>query len=68
MKIIDAYLEPIISAALARRDEQRKLGSSPEKIGEIADEETLVDHLLKVTEGMHGYLPTLPLTFYIPTR
>lgn len=50
MKIIDAYLEPILSAALARRNDQRKLGSSLEKIGEIADEETLVDHLLKVTE------------------
>jgi len=56
MKAIDAYLEPILSAAVTRYNEQRKLDALPNdsldtvKSDEIEDGETLVDHLLKVTD------------------
>ena len=52
MKVIDAYLEPILSAAIERRNKHRKLNpSAKENPDEIEEDETLVDHLLKVTDG-----------------
>ena len=51
MQIVDGYIEPIIQEALAKK----KTGAFDTKeTGEhLAEGETLLDHLIRVTEGEH---------------
>ncbi|KAJ8589112.1 cytochrome P450 [Rhizopogon salebrosus TDB-379] len=44
MKVVDAFLDPILKDALAKHSATAKIG-----ISESADDETLVDHLVKLT-------------------
>jgi hypothetical protein len=46
MKVVNAFLDPILKDALAKHSATAKIG-----ISESADDETLVDHLVKLTSG-----------------
>ncbi len=49
MKVVHGFVEPIIEAALQK---QKALGSVRKKdINEIGDDETLLDHLVRMTSG-----------------
>jgi hypothetical protein len=49
MKIVNAYLEPIIKDAVEKK--QRAPLPSAEKTSELDDDETVLDHLVKLTSG-----------------
>ncbi|KAI0722460.1 cytochrome P450 [Fomitopsis betulina] len=54
MRIVDAYLHPILEEALAKkapREREEKV-NRVEEAGEIEDEETLLDHLVKYTSDL----------------
>jgi len=48
MKIVNAYLEPIIKEAV---EKQRKAPISEKPSAELDDDETVLDHLVKLTSG-----------------
>lgn len=52
MKIVNKYLDPILTSALENRTSPSVTVSSPEKLDEIDEDETLLDHLVKVTDGI----------------
>ncbi|TDL26691.1 cytochrome P450 monooxygenase pc-2 [Rickenella mellea] len=52
MKVIERFLDPIIRHALERKRLMVGDGEGREKSGEIGDDETLLDHLVKSTEDM----------------
>ncbi|KAI0090121.1 cytochrome P450 monooxygenase pc-3 [Irpex rosettiformis] len=49
MKVVDAFLMPILETAVARHKEAKTMGVD-EHSEEIADDETLLDHLVKYTD------------------
>lgn len=49
MEIVDAYLQPILQQALAKKVENK---GSAAPTGEITEDETLMDHLVTLTDGM----------------
>jgi len=56
MKVINRFIEPIMRAAVARKQAQRwdaKEEASLEKEREVKDGESLLDHLINYTEGAH---------------
>lgn len=50
MQVVNSYIEPIVKEALAKK---QKGMITQEKTGEGADDETLLDHLVRVTSGKH---------------
>ncbi len=54
MEIVDAFLQPILQQALAKKRENKGIASvAPGALkDEIAEDETLLDHLVKLTDGM----------------
>ena len=48
MEVVDAYLQPILQEAVKKN---RSPAAKPEKSSEDDDEETLLDHLVKQTQG-----------------
>lgn len=64
MKIVDAYLVPILETAVAKHKEAKAAGVE-KRSEEIGDDETLLDHLVNYTDGKwhllsstHGHLLT----------
>lgn len=54
MKVVRSFLCPIVDEALARKQDKLALGTSGPKEGisrEVQEGETLLDHLVKCTEG-----------------
>jgi len=54
MKIVNGFIEPIMRAAVTRKQAQRgdtKEKAVPEKDREVKDGESLLDHLINYTEG-----------------
>lgn len=50
MRIVDEYLTPILEIAVAKHKEAKAMGLS-RRPDEIDDDETLLDNLVKYTEG-----------------
>jgi hypothetical protein len=48
MQIVNAYLEPIVKEAL---EKQKKAPVTSDKTTELDDDETVLDHLVKLTSG-----------------
>ena len=57
MKIVDAYLVPILETAVAKHKEAKAAGVA-QRSEEIGDDETLLDHLVNYTDGMWRLLPS----------
>jgi hypothetical protein len=55
MNIVNAYLEPIIKEAVEKK--QRASLPSAEKTSELDDDDTVLDHLVKLTSGKQMLLP-----------
>lgn len=57
MRIVDAYLHPILEEALAKkaRREREETAKRVEEAVEIEEEETLLDHLVKFTSGKQAW-------------
>ena len=53
MKVVKAFIEPIIEAALLKKKETAKLKDANLEAGDIEDT-SLLDHLVKMTDGMSG--------------
>jgi hypothetical protein len=55
MSVVNAYIMPILEAALEKHKKEKEAGvaSAPDTIGE---DDTLLDHLVKFTNGMFLYL------------
>ena len=52
MKVVDAFVQPILEDALRRAREAKSSGLLDDhKNGEIKDDDCLLDHLVKHTEG-----------------
>ena len=51
MKTIDAFIEPLLQEALRRKAEKEKDDGSAKVVDEDNDNETLLDHLVKLTDG-----------------
>ncbi|PPR04351.1 hypothetical protein CVT24_013203 [Panaeolus cyanescens] len=47
MKVVNAYIEPIVQAALAKR---RSMSPEEKEKTEVSDDDTLLDHLVRMTE------------------
>ena len=57
MRVVDAFLDPILKDAVKKAKEEEESGSRAEKKGEDIDEdETLLDHLVRLTSGKHFLL------------
>lgn len=59
MRVVDAYLEPILKEAVRKAEAEK--GSTHHESKESTDDEqeTLLDHLVKFTTGKHPPSPTL---------
>lgn len=61
MKVVDTFLNPILSEALRKKHElqaSEKLEEKERGKDDIEDDETLLDHLVKMTDGLsQAYLP-----------
>lgn len=52
MRIVDAYLNPILERALAKAKEEKEAGNDSEiKAGDVGEDDTLLDHLVRLTTG-----------------
>ena len=54
MKIVNAFLDPILAEALRKKHDHQsseKLVDKERGNDEIEDDETLLDHLVKMTDG-----------------
>ena len=49
MRVVDAFLQPILEEAIAKN---RAAKTRSAKFGDDEEEETLLDHLVKITDGM----------------
>lgn len=59
MKVVDAFLNPILAEALRKKHELQASGKLEEKDQgkeDIEDDETLLDHLVKMTDGQSGFI------------
>ncbi|KAJ3800615.1 cytochrome P450 monooxygenase pc-1 [Lentinula aff. detonsa] len=50
MKIINAFIQPIVNEAVAKMKSQNKLGETKGSVDKIDEHETLLDHLVKQTD------------------
>ncbi|KAJ3758543.1 cytochrome P450 monooxygenase pc-1 [Lentinula raphanica] len=50
MKIINAFIQPIVNEAVAKLKNQERLGEKKGPVEEIDENETLLDHLVKQTD------------------
>lgn len=50
MRIVDAYLDPILKAAVEKAKHE-KTGHAQENKEEIGEDDTLLDHLVRYTSG-----------------
>lgn len=59
MKVVDAFLDPILKAAVEKADaiKRENGGTVPEVKEEIEEDDTLLDHLVKYTNGWSGFAP-----------
>ena len=52
MRVVDAYLVPILEGALKKAKEEKEAGLASEiKAGEVGEDDTLLDHLVRLTHG-----------------
>ena len=52
MKIVDAYLNPILESAVEKVKKEKEAGiASDTKAGEVGEDDTLLDHLVRLTTG-----------------
>ena len=64
MKAVRAYLDPIVENAVQEKREKETKGyATPLGKGGVEEGETLLEHLVKVTDGAHCHtIPSSPLT------
>lgn len=51
LKVVSAFIDPILAAALEKKGSSPSQATGTEKAGEIEDDETLLDHLVRFTDG-----------------
>lgn len=51
MKVVDAFLEPILKEALSKKERRLPDGKDTKENDETDEDETLLDHLVKFTSG-----------------
>lgn len=52
MRVVDAYLNPILEGALEKAKKEKEAGiASDIKAGEVGEDDTLLDHLVRLTTG-----------------
>lgn len=62
MEIVNAFLDPILAEALRKKQERKNLVDTHPEIPdaqEIEEDETLLDHLVRFTDGWYIFLSTL---------
>ena len=55
MRVVDAFLQPILEEAIAKNRAAKGQGAIAAKKGEEDEDETLLDHLVKITDGVCGF-------------
>ena len=52
MRVVDAYLNPILDRALEKAKKEQEAGLVSEtKAGDVKEDDTLLDHLVRLTTG-----------------
>lgn len=52
MRVVDAYLVPILERALEKARKEKEVGlAGDSKLGEVDEDDTLLDHLVRFTQG-----------------
>lgn len=66
MKVVNAYIEPILKDAIERANIAATQGKKP--FSEFSGEDTLLDHLVRITTGrsITGYIPVGFITLSRP--
>lgn len=62
MRVVDEYLVPILETAVEKHKEAKKAGLE-QRPEEISDNETLLDHLVKYTDGTFVFCRLMTLTY-----
>lgn len=57
MRVIDAFLDPILQEAIANHTTSKEVGTSQDTAGEVKEDETFLEYLVRSTTGKSVKLP-----------